>query len=194
MERYGESRASELISRLVNAIGARDELGVVPFVQAWPRIAGQDCAAHSQVMDVRNGTVLIGVDHPAWLQQLHLSQTRILTRIKREFPSLEAHYLHFTIVEHLDTVWAGETASASGETTSSSGATAEDDVSAQTGGEQSPTSDPHTDNAASAASDAGQPAAGGNTEQPDTADSDADFLRHLEGLRQALEERERERR
>lgn len=108
MDNYEPNSARELIHRFINTIGARDETGVVPFVQAWPKIVGQDKAAHSQVLDVKNGTVLIGVDHPAWLQRMHMDRTRIVARIQQDFPSLNARNLAFTIVNELTTAWQGD--------------------------------------------------------------------------------------
>ncbi|HKK48896.1 MAG TPA: DUF721 domain-containing protein, partial [Alkalispirochaeta sp.] len=101
MANFEPNSARDLINRFITTIGARDETGVVPFVQAWPRIVGQDKAAHSQVLDVKNGTVLIGVDHPAWLQKMHMDRTRTVARIQQEFPSLNARNLAFTIVNEL---------------------------------------------------------------------------------------------
>jgi hypothetical protein len=109
MDNYEPNSARELINRFINSIGARDETGVVPFVQAWPKIVGQDKAAHSQVLDVKNGTVLIGVDHPAWLQRMHMDRTRIVARIQQDFPALNARNLAFTIVNELTTSWQGDT-------------------------------------------------------------------------------------
>lgn len=93
-----ESSARDLVTRLINLIGARDEKGVVPFVSAWPRIVGTDLAAHTRVLDIRNGAVLVGVDHPGWLQRMHLEQKRIIAEIGRQFPSLDVRYLHFSVL------------------------------------------------------------------------------------------------
>ncbi|MFW5828600.1 MAG: DUF721 domain-containing protein [Alkalispirochaeta sp.] len=109
MDNFEPNSARELINRFIRTIGARDETGVVPFVQAWPKIVGQDKAAHSQVLDVKNGTVLIGVDHPAWLQRMHMDRTRIVARIQGDFPSLNARNLAFTIVSELSNPWQGDT-------------------------------------------------------------------------------------
>jgi hypothetical protein len=108
MANFEASSARDLINRFINSIGARDETGVVPFVQAWPRIVGRDKAAHSQVLDVKNGIVLVGVDHPAWLQRLHMDSRRIVEQIRRDFPSLNARTVAFSIVEELTHSWKGE--------------------------------------------------------------------------------------
>ncbi len=102
MAPYGESSAKDLIARFIDSIGIRDEKGIVPFVRSWPEIVGPDLAAHSQVLDIRNGAVLVGLDHPAWLQRMHMERRRIVRQVQRRFPSLEIRYLHMTIVDVLD--------------------------------------------------------------------------------------------
>jgi hypothetical protein len=102
MAPYGENSAKDLIARFIDSIGIRDEKGIVPFVRSWPEIAGPDLAAHSQVLDIRNGAVLVGLDHPAWLQRMHLERSRIVRQVQQRFPSLEVRYLHMTVVDKLD--------------------------------------------------------------------------------------------
>lgn len=102
MGRSEESNAKDLISRFIESIGIHDTEGVVPFVRTWPQIAGRDAAAHSQILDIANGAILVGVDHPAWLQKLHMDRDTIIARVRREFPDLHVRYLHFTIVDTLE--------------------------------------------------------------------------------------------
>jgi hypothetical protein len=102
MAPYSENSAKDLISRFVDSIGIRDDKGIIPFVRAWGDIVGPDLAAHSQVLDIRNGAVLVGLDHPAWLQRMHMDRSRIVAIIRRRFPVLEIRYLHMTVVDRLD--------------------------------------------------------------------------------------------
>jgi hypothetical protein len=178
MDNYEPNSARELINRFINSIGARDETGVVPFVQAWPKIVGQDKAAHSQVLDVKNGTVLIGVDHPAWLQRMHMDRTRIVARIQQDFPSLNARNLAFTIVNELTTSWQGETgennASAQGE---------DPNRSAKLTGQ-------HPVSGTSAIEHDDEPESSGAT-APSAAEDD-EFQTRLNKLKEALEDKERD--
>jgi hypothetical protein len=170
MANFEASNARDLINRFINSIGARDETGVVPFVQAWPRIVGQDKAAHSQVLDVKNGIVLIGVDHPAWLQRLHMDSSRIVEQIRRDFPSLNARTLAFSIVEELTHSWQGETDGPTDNATGRRRDAAESETPTASGD-------------------------GGNgTPSPDASPSAAEddfFQKKLADLRRALEENER---
>ena len=95
------SSGRDLVCRLIDAIGVRDDQGVVPFVRAWSRLVGVDLGAHTRVLDVSNGTVLVGVDHPAWLQRLHMNQKRVLVRIQRDFPTIGARRMAFSVVDSI---------------------------------------------------------------------------------------------
>lgn len=166
MEYSNESSARDLITKLVDAIGARDEQGVVPFVIAWKRLAGTDLAAHSRVLDIRNGAVLVGVDHPGWLQRLHLEQKRIIAAIQREFPSLGVRYLHFTVI-------APEKMSRP----------AYDGPAQEKRSEGTP---PPPDQAPSSKENHPEEPRPDQALPPGTAEDDPEFLGHLKGLEEAL--------
>lgn len=159
MEGFNESSARELVLRLVNSLGAKDEKGIVPFVAAWPRIAGTDFAAHSRVLDVRNGSVRIGVDHPGWLQRMHMEQRKIVASIQRKFPDLGVKTLHFTIVSSLE----GEVTDFSPPKESGQRSSPEEIRPEETGAT--------------------------NQEGLGSAQDDHDFMSHLRGLEEALRKR-----
>lgn len=163
-EENRESSARELVERLIRQIGARDEQGVVPFVSAWPRIVGTDLAAHTRVLDIRNGAILVGVDHPGWMQRLHLEQKRVIARIQSEFPALQVRYLHFSILA------PGEIA------TETHKAPLKEKSEERTGTPEGPAP---PDAASDAAPDAAAP------------EEDEEFQRHLRGLEQALRKKSR---
>ncbi|MCG8479354.1 MAG: DUF721 domain-containing protein [Spirochaetales bacterium] len=167
----GENKVSELITRFIDSVGARDETGVVPFVRSWPRIVGRDRAAHSRILDIRNGTVLVGVDHPAWVQRLHMDRGRIVATIQRRFPALGARYLAFTVVEHLD-----------GPMTRDEDTVRDREDSRTDDTEHEGTPDPVR-----------APRKSENGHSTESSAEDSEFQRHLDGLRRALEENERRR-
>jgi hypothetical protein len=171
MAPYGESSAQDLVARFVESIGIRDEKGVVPFVRAWPTIAGRDLAAHSQILDVKNGALLVGLDHPAWLQRMQMEQRRIVKMVQLQFPSLEIRYLHLMVVDKLDpSVRADVSPDSSGEAAHQAEST---DTPETTGTEGQPDQDDDS-------------AAVPLTDEAVTAEEDPDFLAHLERLGEAI--------
>ena len=67
-----------------------DELGLAEplvfsrLVEAWPELVGPAIAAHSRVRSVRNGTIEVLVDSPAWA-----SEFRYLESVKLELKDLD---------------------------------------------------------------------------------------------------------
>jgi predicted nucleic acid-binding Zn ribbon protein len=57
-----------------------------PLFQEWKRIAGDALAAHSRLIDVQNGVLLVEVDHPGWLQMLQLRKAPLLEAARRAAP------------------------------------------------------------------------------------------------------------
>jgi hypothetical protein len=59
---------------------------------------GTDLASHSQPVDIRNEALLVEVDHPGWLQMLHMKKERILRQIAKKFPDLTVQNLQMRLV------------------------------------------------------------------------------------------------
>lgn len=69
-------------------MGAHDSGGVVAVVHAWSDVVGAKLAAHSDVVDMRNGALYVAVDHPAWLQLMQMRSEGIRKRLAQRFPEL----------------------------------------------------------------------------------------------------------
>ena len=55
----------------------------------WKQIAGIDIAAHSAVKELENGTLVVEVDHPGWVQMIRLKERGILLSIQKRYPELD---------------------------------------------------------------------------------------------------------
>lgn len=165
MAEYESKKAADLVSRLVDSFGGTDEYGVVPFVRRWSEIVGADIAAHSRVVDIRNGALLVGLDHPAWVQRLHMQKTQVLRTINRRFPEIPVRYLHFVVVDDLQR----DQYRSFDEENPSEPSTQDERVKP-----------PEPDLQATPEDDEGR----------GSATEDEDFQRHLESLRRAIEARD----
>ena len=58
---------------------------------------GANLYAHSRVIDLKNGILLIETDHPGWIQTFRFYQKYILTGLKRKVPELEISSLAFRL-------------------------------------------------------------------------------------------------
>ena len=57
-----------------------------PLFRGWKEIAGEALASHARLIDVRNGMLLVEVDHPGWLQMLQLRKSAVLEAARRAAP------------------------------------------------------------------------------------------------------------
>ena len=94
-------KASDLVSAFFRSVGINDEKGYSAFFSRWESIVGTDLAAHSRVVDVRNGSVVVQFDHPGWMQVFHASNQKILKRVNEAFPKIGAKAIHMRLVESL---------------------------------------------------------------------------------------------
>jgi predicted nucleic acid-binding Zn ribbon protein len=57
-----------------------------PLFKEWPRIAGTAIASHARLVDIQNGILLVEVDHPGWLQMVHLKSAALLAAARQTVP------------------------------------------------------------------------------------------------------------
>ncbi len=82
-------KASEIVSNLFNQIDSDTAQTASRFISFWAEIAGADISAHSKVIDVDKGMILVEVDHPGWSQMLSFNKKRILHALDVQFPELK---------------------------------------------------------------------------------------------------------
>src|SRR5512137_1301301 len=57
-------------------------------VLAWRELVGPEIAARSEALELRRGTLWVGVDSSAWMQHIGFLKPRILNTLRREFPQV----------------------------------------------------------------------------------------------------------
>ena len=92
-------KASDLLGSLLSPDVAAKADGWSRFFSFWNRAAGENLAAHSRPVDVRNGIVYVEATHPGWIQLLQMEQNRILETIRRTFPELGISGIAFKLAK-----------------------------------------------------------------------------------------------
>jgi predicted nucleic acid-binding Zn ribbon protein len=57
-----------------------------PLFRQWEKIAGKAVSDHARLIDVRDGILLVEVDHPGWLQMLQLRKEALLKAARAAAP------------------------------------------------------------------------------------------------------------
>ena len=78
----------DLVTRL---FGSADNVAgreYVTLCHNWQSLVGLDIAAHSEPLDVKRNALVVGVDHPGWMQLLQMREQELLERLRSEYPEL----------------------------------------------------------------------------------------------------------
>jgi hypothetical protein len=91
-------KASDIVSALFSGLERESLERSNSLVRGWKETVDPKVAAHSRIVDLDKGNLIVEVDHPGWSQQLLLSKKRILDSLSRSFPDLEFRNLVIRVV------------------------------------------------------------------------------------------------
>jgi predicted nucleic acid-binding Zn ribbon protein len=68
---HNSARSTDkLVPLVMKHLGLEQRLQQSQVFHSWSSIVGSDIAKHAQPVSLRNGLLVVGVDHPVWLQEL----------------------------------------------------------------------------------------------------------------------------
>ncbi len=79
-------KVGDLVRQFLREKGWSDGNPYDPLFRAWAAVAGEGLAAHARLIDVRQGYLLVEVDHPGWLQLAQLRRAALLDAARRAAP------------------------------------------------------------------------------------------------------------
>ena len=74
-------KLSELLDRTTKRLGGPSSGTSSTVFSRWEQVVGPEIAGHARPVSVRDGTLVLAVDHPAWATQLRYMTSELLTRI-----------------------------------------------------------------------------------------------------------------
>ena len=74
-------RVGESLHRLTGALGVPSSTTLQVVFSAWDELVGDVLAAHARPASLRDGTLVVTVDDPAWATQLRWLQADVLDRL-----------------------------------------------------------------------------------------------------------------
>jgi predicted nucleic acid-binding Zn ribbon protein len=69
------------VDREVRRLGGPGATALAAVFARWEEVVGPQVAAHAQPVSIRAGTLVVGVDAPAWATQLRLLTATLLARL-----------------------------------------------------------------------------------------------------------------
>jgi hypothetical protein len=102
-------KAGEVISALFSGFTTEDLRQANSFTRGWKETVGDKIGAHSKIIDVDRGNIVVEVDHPGWSQQILFRKKQILYHLSRAFPELHITNLVIRVVSECKTGYSRPT-------------------------------------------------------------------------------------
>lgn len=85
----------DVLASLTREAGWDTHLAEEDLLLQWQQIAGEQTAAHSEPIGLREGVLTVRCDSTAWTKQLTLLRGEIMTRIIRDHPQVGVKSIRF---------------------------------------------------------------------------------------------------
>jgi hypothetical protein len=94
-------KVGELLSGILNADMTGKAREFSRLFSLWEQLTAKHgiaaAAAHSQIQDIQRGILLVGVDHPGWIQIFQTKEHLLLSDLQKSFPELGINGLAFML-------------------------------------------------------------------------------------------------
>jgi predicted nucleic acid-binding Zn ribbon protein len=74
-------RVGESLDRVASSMGVSRASTLSAVFASWAEMVGDSVAQHSRPRSLRDGTLVVAVDEPAWATQLRWLEADLLTRL-----------------------------------------------------------------------------------------------------------------
>jgi len=85
----------ELLTRAAADMGWTAELDQARLISDWHRFVGESIAVHTEVIQIRDGVLIVQCDSTTWATELRRLRAEILTRILDEYPDVGVREMRF---------------------------------------------------------------------------------------------------
>jgi len=80
-------RACSILQELMKTKGIGEQITRHQAWLVWDKIVGEQIANRARPLRLRRGVLEVQVDHPVWMQQLHMLKPQILEKINAQVPN-----------------------------------------------------------------------------------------------------------
>lgn len=96
---FSSGRDPRLLGNLLNAtaktFGWDAELDRARLITEWVEFVGERIAPHTQILEIRDGSLRVQCDSTAWATELRRLASEILTRVIQEYPDANITQIKF---------------------------------------------------------------------------------------------------
>lgn len=88
---------AQVLEKMLEKKGLGGKLAQYALFEEWEKIVGASLAEKTQPLKMQGNQLVIGVEHPAWIQELQFMKPKILEKIRKMFPETTISDLRFTL-------------------------------------------------------------------------------------------------
>ena len=96
-ESLNNKRIDVLLGSFIDGFDIKRGSEYVNMHRGWRMLVGIDIAAHTRLVNLEHGTLIVEADHPAWMNELYLRRDKVLADVRRRFPELNIRVLQMIL-------------------------------------------------------------------------------------------------
>ena len=88
---------SQVLKNVLDKKKLSGEIKRYELFENWGELVGPKIAERTHPIKVQGNQLILGVDHPAWIQELHFLKAQLLEKIQENYPESRIKNLRFTL-------------------------------------------------------------------------------------------------
>jgi predicted nucleic acid-binding Zn ribbon protein len=90
------ARVGDVLPAVLRDLGLQSRFSERELVEKWPAVVGPELAQRARALRCENGTLVVRVDHGAWMQELHFIEKSLVAKLKSACPDVNLTRIRFT--------------------------------------------------------------------------------------------------
>jgi hypothetical protein len=101
-------KASDIVNQFFSGISVSDIDDANQVIDIWKKTVGEKIAAHSRILDVEKGSLIVEVDHSGWSQQIIFKKKSIVWAFSQSFPQFGINTIQIRVISECITPYVKE--------------------------------------------------------------------------------------
>jgi predicted nucleic acid-binding Zn ribbon protein len=90
------ARIGDLLPTVLRDLGLQSKFSERRLVEKWAAVVGPELAQRARALRCENGTLVVRVDHGAWMQELHFIEKDFVAKMRAACPDVNLTRIRFT--------------------------------------------------------------------------------------------------
>ena len=90
------ARIGDVLPAVLRDLGLQTKFNERRLVETWATVVGPELAQRSRALRCENGTLVVRVDHGAWMQEMHFIEKELLAKLRAACPDVNLLRIRFT--------------------------------------------------------------------------------------------------